>query len=97
MIKEKSILRKQICLALSENDFETARNIMSKICADQVFVKQSKWSKDEAEFLMHHVSALGVEKGCKAVAKKLDRTLLSVKKKYAFEMKKRLEGRLKSL
>lgn len=88
MIREKEFLRKQVYVALNQEDFETARSIMSKICADQEFPRQNRWTEDEVEFLMHHVSALGVERGCKVVAKKLDRTVLGVRKKYGNELKK---------
>ena len=87
MIREKSLLRKQICVAINQNDYETARNIMNTICKNEQFTRR-KWLKDEAEFLMHHVEALGFEKACKVVAKKFNRTVLGTKKKYRNEIKK---------
>ena len=91
MIREKTIARKQICLAISENDFETARILMSDICTDETFRRKS-WSDDETEFLMNHVEALGLDEACKVVGKKLDRTTLSANKKYHSEMRKARKG-----
>ena len=87
MIKEKTILRKQVCLAISDNDFETARNIMSTLCNDEVFTRRN-WNDNETEYLMNHVEAIGYEKAIKRVAKKLDRTRLSASKKYHSEIKR---------
>ena len=87
MIKEKTILRKQVCLAISDNDFETARNIMSTLCNDEIFTRRN-WSNEETEYLMQHVEAIGYDEAIKRVAKKLKRTQLAVKKKYASEMRK---------
>ena len=91
MIREKSLIRKQICLAINKNDFETARNMMSTICAEEVF-RRRNWSEDDTEYLMQHVSSLGYDEAIKRVAKKLKRTQLSAKKKYASEIRK-LKGR----
>lgn len=92
MIREKSIARKQICLAISENDFETARSIMASICKDETFTRGKKWTNEETEFLMHHVQAVGLDEACKVVGKKLNRTSLAVNKKYHSEIRK-LKGK----
>jgi len=91
LIKEKTILRKQVCLAISDNDFETARNIMSTLCNDEVFTRRN-WNDNETEYLMQHVEAMGYDEAIKRVAKKLNRTQLSVKKKHANEIK-RMKGK----
>ena len=90
MIREKSLLRKQICVAINLNDYERARNIMSTICKDEIFTRRN-WSNEETEYLMQHVKAIGYDKAIKKVAKKLGRTQLSVKKKYYNEIKKMKE------
>ena len=84
-------MRKQICLAINKNDYETARNMMSTICNDEVFTRRN-WSNEETEYLMQHVASLGYDEAIKRVGKKLNRTQLSVKKKYANEMRK-LKGK----
>lgn len=96
MIREKSILRKRICSAINEEDFETAHQIMSVICKDEQFTRR-KWLADETEYLMHHVDALGLEKACKVVGKKLNRARLSVSKKYHSELKRLKEEAEKGL
>lgn len=88
MIREKSILRKEICSALNLDDYETARSIMMSICKDEDFARRKNWTHGETEFLMHHVESLGLEKACKVVAKKINRTVLGVKKKYHSEIRK---------
>ena len=93
MIREKSILRKQICVAINLNEYERARNMMSTICKDEIFTRRN-WSNEETEYLMHHVEAIGYEKAIKIVAEKLGRTQLSAKKKYHSEMKKMNEKEL---
>ena len=92
MIREKSLIRKQICLAANQDDYETARNMMSTICTDEVFTRRN-WSNEETEYLMQHVKAIGYDEAIKRVAKKLNRTQLSVKKKYASEIRKLKEKR----
>ena len=87
MIREKSILRKQICVAINLNDYETARNMMSTICKDEIFTRRN-WSNEETEYLMQHVEAIGYKEAIKRVAEKLGRTQLSAKKKYHSEIKK---------
>jgi len=87
LIREKSLLRKQICVAINQNDFETARNIMSTICNDEIFTRRN-WSNEETEYLMNHIQAIGYKEAIKIVAKKLNRTQLAVKKKYANEIKR---------
>ena len=87
MIKEKSLLRKQICLAANQDDYKTARILMSSICKDEVFSRRN-WNDNETEYLMNHIQAIGYDKAIKRVAKKLNRTQLNVKKKHANEIKK---------
>ena len=87
MIREKSLIRKQICLAANQDDYKTARILMSSICTDEVFTRRN-WSNEETEYLMQHVKAIGYDEAIKRVAKKLNRTQLNVKKKYANEMRK---------
>ena len=91
MIREKSLIRKQICLAANQDDYKTARILMSSICNDEVFSRRN-WNDNETEYLMNHVEAIGYEKAIKRVAKKLNRTQLSAKKKYANEIRK-LKGK----
>ena len=93
MIREKSILRKQICVAINLNDYETARNMMSTICKDEIFTRRN-WSNEETEYLMQHVEAIGYKEAIKRVAEKLGRTQLSAKKKYHSEIKKMNEKEL---
>jgi len=92
LIREKSLLRKQICVAINQNDYEAARNMMSTICKDEVFTRRN-WSEDDTEYLMQHVASLGYDEAIKRVGKKLNRNQLSVKKKYAREMRKLKEKR----
>jgi len=87
LIREKSLIRKQICLAANQEDYETARVLMSSICTDEVFTRRN-WNDNETEYLMQHVASLGYDEAIKRVAKKLNRTQLSVKKKHANEMRK---------
>jgi len=91
LIREKSILRKRICVAINLNDYERARNMMSTICKDEIFTRRN-WSNEETEYLMQHVKAIGYDKAIKRVAEKLGRTQLSAKKKYANEIK-RMKGK----
>ena len=87
MIREKSLLRKQICVAINLNEYERARSIMTSICNDEIFTRRN-WSNEETEYLMHHVEAIGYKEAIKRVAEKLGRTQLSAKKKYHSEIKK---------
>ena len=84
MIREKNLLRQQMYLAIKKEDFEAARYYMDEICKDDPSTKKksTKWSKDEEEFLIHHTNALGVDKGCIVVAKKLNRSKETVRAKY---------------
>ena len=91
MIREKSLIRKRICLAANRNDYETAQILMSSICKDEVFSRRN-WNDNETEYLMQHVEILGYDEAIKRVGKKLNRTQLSVKKKYANEIK-RMKGK----
>ena len=91
MIREKSLLRKQICVAINLNDYETARSIMTSICKNEIFTRRN-WSNEETEYLMNHVKSIGYEKAIKRVAEKLGRTQLSAKKKHANEIK-RMKGK----
>ena len=61
--------------------------MMSTICKDEIFTRRN-WSNDETEYLMHHVEAIGYKEAIKRVAEKLNRTVLSAKKKYHSEIKK---------
>jgi len=90
LIREKSLIRKQICVAINQNDFNTAQILMSSICTDEVF-RRRNWSEDDTEYLMQHVASLGCDEAIKRVAKKLNITQLSVEKKYAREIKKMKE------
>ena len=87
MIREKSLIRKQICLAANQDDYKTARILMSSICNDEIFTRRN-WNDNDTEYLMNHIQAIGYDEAIKRVAKKLGRTQLSVKKKYANEMRK---------
>ena len=87
MIREKSLIRKQICLAANQDDYKTARILMSSICKDEIFTRRN-WSNEDTEYLMQHVKAIGYDEAIKRVAKKLNRTQLSVKKKHASEIRK---------
>lgn len=87
MLREKSLIRKQICLAANQDDFNTAQILMSSICNDEVFTRRN-WTIDETEYLMQHVASLGYDEAIKRVSKKLDRTRLSASKKYHSEIKR---------
>jgi len=87
LIREKSLIRKQICVAINQNDFNTAQILMSSICKDEIFTRRN-WSNEDTEYLMQHVKAIGYDEAIKRVAKKLKKTQLSVEKKYAREIKK---------
>ena len=65
--------------------------MMSTICKDEIFTRRN-WSHEETEYLMQHLSSLGYDEAIKRVAKKLNRTQLSVKKKHANEIK-RMKGK----
>ena len=65
---------------------------MSSICNDEVFTRRN-WNDNETEYLMNHIQAIGYDEAIKRVAKKLNRTQLSVKKKYDREIKKMKEKR----
>ena len=92
---DKTLIRKQICFALNQDNIEVARLLMSKLCKKSS--GNRNWTNDEKEFLIHHVNALGFEEGCKKVASKLDRAITSVKKQYSIEMKKRSERSKKAI
>ena len=87
MIREKSLLRKQICVAINLNEYERARSIMTSICNDEIFTRRN-WSNEETEYLMNHIQAIGYKEAIKRVAEKLNRTQLAVKKKHANEIKR---------
>ena len=93
MIREKSLIRKQICVAINLNEYERARNMMSIICKNEIFTRRN-WSNEETEYLMNHVKAIGYDEAIKRVAEKLNRTQLSAKKKYHNEIKKMKEKEL---
>ena len=93
MIREKSLIRKQICVAINLNEYERARNMMSTICNDEIFTRRN-WSNEETEYLMNHIQAIGYKEVIKRVAEKLNRTQLAVKKKYANEIKRMKEKEL---
>jgi len=93
LIREKSLIRKQICVAINQNDYETARSMMTSICNDEIFTRRN-WSNEETEYLMQHVASLGYDEAIKRVAEKLGRTQLSAKKKYHSEIKKMNEKEL---
>ena len=83
----KTLIRKQICFALNQDNIEVARSLMSKLCKKSS--GNRNWTNEEKEFLIHHVNALGFEEGCKKVASKLDRAITSVKKQYRLVTKEK--------
>jgi len=95
LIREKSLLRKQICVAINLNDYETARKLMDTLCEDNKPLRK-RWYDEDTEYLMQHVEELGCKKAIKVVAKKLDRTILNVKEKYDREMRKRAKNNVRT-
>lgn len=82
MIREKSLIRKQITEAIDREDFATAQHYMQSICKDEKQKSQRRWTKDEEEYLLLHVESVGLNEACRIVAKKLERSREAVRAKY---------------
>lgn len=67
---------------MEQQDYATAQKYMNVICKTVKNPTQRRWTKDEEEFLMHHVNSLGLEKACEVVGKKLNRNKSAVRAKY---------------
>ena len=95
MIREKSLLRKQICVAINLNDYETARKLMDTLCEDNKPLRK-RWYDEDVEYLMRHVEEHGYQKAIRIVAEKLGRKKLNVKGKYDREMRKRAKNNVRT-
>ena len=95
MIREKSLLRKQICVAINLNDYETARKLMDTLCEDNKPLRK-RWYDEDVKYLMRHVEEHGYQKAIRIVAEKLGRKKLNVKEKYDREMRKRAKNNVRT-